>query len=98
MKVQDLFDQMCKGDPYSTKAIPNGIMSRDQYGTKVTYNNGTLTFKFGGAEDEDAVLFATVISAEAPIRLYSNQDEYTILVPNVASEKAAEIVDKFFEG
>lgn len=100
MKVEDLFNQMCKGDPYATKAIPKGILCRDQYGTKVTYRDNvkTLAFNFGGdAEDEDAVLFATVLSAEAPIQLYHSGDEYTIKIPNITSEKAAEIVKKFFE-
>ena len=100
MKVEDLFDQMCKGYPAATKAIPNGILCRDQYGTKVTYRDSikTLTFYFGGdAEDEDAVLFATVLSDDAPIQLYHSGDEYIIKIPNVTSEKAAEIVKKFFE-
>lgn len=99
MKVEDLFDQMCKNAPYATKAIPKGILCRDQYGTKVTYRDNikTLAFYFGGADDEDAVLFATVLSAEAPIQLYHRGDEYTIQIPNVTSEKAAEIVKKFFE-
>ena len=99
MKVQDLFDEMVKGDPYATKAIPGGIMCRDQYGTEVTYADAakTLTFKYDGAEDEDAVLFGTSISAEAPITMYMSGNELTIQVPNVDSEKAADIVKKVLE-
>ena len=92
-----MFKKIAEGDPYATKEIPNGILCRDQYGTKCTYGNGTLTFKYGGCEDEDAVLFATVISALEPIKIYTSGDECTIQVPNVTPERAAEIVKKVFE-
>ncbi len=98
--VWDLFAEMAEGSPSDTKTLDNGrqLLSRDQYGTNISYYGNTLTFNFDGAEDEDAVLFGTVISAEWPIRLEMDDGDLTITCQGIPEQKAVKLVKKFFEG
>lgn len=98
--VWDLFAKMAEGSPSDTKTLDNGrqLLVRDQYGTNVSYYGNTLMFNFNGAEDEDAVLFGTVISAEWPIRLEMEDGDLTITCKDIPEQEAVALVKKVLEG
>jgi hypothetical protein len=98
--VWDLFAKMAEESPSNTRTLDKGrqLFVRDQYGTNISYYGNTLEFKFDGAEDEDAVLFGTVISAEWPIRLEMEGDELTITCKGIPEQEAVELVKKVIEG
>lgn len=98
--VWDLFAKMAEGSPSDTTTLDQGrqLLVRDQYGTNVSYYHNTLAFNFDGAEDEDAVLFGTVISAEWPIRLEMDDGDLTITCKGIPEQKAVELVKKVLEG
>lgn len=98
--VWDLFAEMAEGSPSDTKTLDNGrqILVRDQYGTNISYYGNELTFNFDGAEDEDAVLFGTVISAEWPIRLEMEDGDLTITCKNIPEQEAVKLVTKILDG
>lgn len=97
--VWDLFAEMEAGSPGDTKTLDKGrqMLCRDQYGTTVSYYGNTLQFVFSGAEDGDAVLFGTVISAEWPIRLEMEDDDLTITCKGIPEQEAVKLVKKIFE-
>lgn len=97
--VWDLFAEMEAGSPGDTKTLDKGrqMLRRDQYGTTVSYYGNTLQFIFSGAEDDDAVLIGTVISAEWPIRLEMGDDDLTITCKGIPEQEAVKLVKKIFE-
>lgn len=98
--VWDLFAKMAEESPSDTRTLDKGrqLFVRDQYGTNISYYGNTLQFVFNGAEDEDAVLFGTVISAEWPIRLVLEGDELTITCKGIPEQEAVKLVKKIIEG
>lgn len=97
--VWDLFAKMAKESPSDTKTLEHGrqMLCRDQYGTTISYYSNTLKFEFHQAEDEDAVLFGTVISAEWPIRLEMEDANLTITCKGIPEQEAVKLVNKIFE-
>lgn len=98
--VWDLFAKMAEESPSDTKTLDKGrqLLSHDQYGTTISYYGNTLEFKFDGAEDEDAVLFGMVISAEWPIRLEMDDGDLTITCKGIPEQEAVKLIQKFFAG
>jgi len=98
--VWDLFAKMAEESPSNTRTLDKGrqVSFRDQYGMNISYYGNTLGFKFDDAEDEDAVLFGTVISAEWPIRLEMEGDELTITCKGIPEQEAVKLVKKVVEG
>lgn len=97
--VWDLFAKMAEESPSNTTTLDKGrqMLCRDQYGTTVSYYGNTLQFVFSGAEDEDVVLFGTVISAEWPVRLEMEDGVLTITCKGIPEQEAVKLVKKIFE-
>lgn len=96
--VEELFAQMI-AEGAGMRLLPDGkgIECRDQYGTRIRYENGGLEFRFGkDAAEDDLLLLVEGVTKHAPARVKHDSD-YIYITCSVTPEEGVKLLNAFFD-
>lgn len=97
--VEELFAKWIEEGAAGMRLLPDGkgIECRDQYGTRIRYENGVLEFRFGKDDaEEDLLILAEAITNHAPALIKSDSD-YIYITCSVTPEEGVKLLTEFFD-
>lgn len=97
--VEELFAKWIEEGAAGMRLLPDGkgIECRDQYGTRIRYENGGLEFRFGKAAAEgDLLILVEAVTKHAPARVKHGRD-YIYITRSVSPEEGVKLLNAFFD-
>ena len=97
--VEELFAQWIEEGAAGMRLLPDGkgIECRDQYGTRIRYENGGLEFRFGkDPAEDDLLLLVEGVTKHAPARVKHDSD-YIYITCSVTPEEGVKLLNAFFD-
>jgi hypothetical protein len=97
--VEELFAKWIEEGAAGMRLLPDGkgIECRDQYGTRIRYENGGLEFRFGKDDaEEDLLILVEAVTKHAPARVKHDRD-YIYITCSVSPEEGVKLLNAFFD-
>lgn len=97
--VEELFAKWIEEGAAGMRLLPDGkgIECRDQYGTRIRYENGGIEFRFGKDDaEEDLLILVEAVTKHAPARVKHDRD-YIYITCSVTPEEGVKLLNAFFD-